>query len=115
MDNSRKFAIEILKELEKVFPEDMVSAGSGFNFYGEFDQKAIRTLIDNGLIEEKEYAINGNIRGSPTKAVVYKITSKGIEFLNNLEQKRTNKLIVVLTILTAVLGFFQILIMLLKN
>jgi predicted transcriptional regulator len=106
MDNSRKFAIEILKELEKVFPEDMVTAGSGFNFYGEFDQRAIKTLIDNGLIEEKEYPVK--VAERSTKAIVYKITSKGIEFLNNLEQKKTNKLIIILTLLTVGIGLLQI-------
>ncbi len=104
MADQRKFALILLKYLEKIFPQDMATTQRTMNYVGKFDRNTILTLIDNGLIEEKEYSIKGLPKDMPDKAVVYKITSKGIEFLNGLKQKRTNNLLLILTLITTLIA-----------
>lgn len=107
--NSKKFSVKLLRYLESVFPEDMNTAKKHMNYFGEFNQKAIQTLVDNGLIEEVEYS--AIINEKEEKVIIWKITSKGIEFLNGLRQKRTNMLLLVLTIFTLIIGVLQIILL----
>lgn len=111
MEKSKKDTLRLLKSLEKIFPEDIATA-KNFDYIGDFDKRAIKTLKENGLIEEKQYSLKGLPRGEENKAIFYKITSNGIEFLNGLKQKRTNILLLILTIALSLIGIIQIIILL---
>jgi hypothetical protein len=106
MSKYRKEALRLLRNLEKVFPEDMTAPE--FDYLGAFDSKG--TLKDNQLIEYIEHSR----QGFTNKVSVPKITAKGIEFLNGLRQKRTNELLLALTILLFITGIIQIVILLVK-
>jgi len=114
MDKSRKFALKFLKFLERIFPEDMIST-TRWDDFGEYNQKVVQTLMDNGLIEIKKYGSSlRNKEGEEIPVGAYKITSKGIEFLNGLKQKSTNRWIMALTIILTLIGIIQIIISLVK-
>jgi len=117
MEKSKKFALILLRYLEKIFPQDMATSHKDtLKYVGAFDRKVIETLIENKLIEEKEYTIRGEGLPKDTpKLFVPKITSKGIEFLNGLRQKRTNILLLILTILLSLMGIAQILILVMNK
>lgn len=108
MDKAKKYALKFLKNLEGIFPYDMIHSFKSRDI-GEYSPIAVQTLLDNGLIEPKEYPIKGLPKDEPNKVRTYKITSKGIEFLNGERQKKTNRLLIYLTILLIVIGIIQVL------
>jgi DNA-binding PadR family transcriptional regulator len=68
-----------------------------------FDIDTINTLERNKLIEKVP-------RGTPnvSSAISYRITSLGIQFLNQARQKKTNNLLLTLTIILSLIGIIQI-------
>ena len=113
MGKSRRFAIRELKYLDKIFPQDMLTADRDpLRGPSRINQKVMKTLQDNGLIEHIKYPVKEPPKGVLTDVYIPKITVKGIEFLNGLRQKRTNTLLLILTILIAITSIFQIIILL---
>lgn len=113
MDKSKKFVLNFLKDLEKIFPNDQVNTIHSMDLR-DYDSKAVQTLLDNDLIEPKEYNARGVTEDISIRIASYKITSKGIEFLNGLKQKTTNRWIITLTIILTIMGTIQIIISLVK-
>lgn len=103
-----KSTLKVLKALEKIFPQDMVSGANNFNYMGTFNIKAIGILVKNKLVEEVPYSVNPKGIVPDDKAIVWRITSLGIEFLNGIRQKRTNTLLLIATILLFLIGVIQL-------
>ena|SRR5271157_1425904 len=94
--------LKLLEHLERIFPKDMV-ADSAIAHEAGFDVDTINTLERNKLIEKVP---KGTLNVS--SAVSYRITSLGIQFLNETRQKRTNGLLLALTIILSLIGIIQI-------
>lgn len=101
-----KSTLMLLEYLEKIFPRDMISDSSLAREAG-FDVDTVNTLERNKLIEKVS---KGTLNVS--SAVSYRITSLGIQFLNQARQKRTNSLLLTLTIIFTLLSLVQIVLML---
>ncbi len=115
MNQSRKKTIKLLKDLEKVFPGDSLVNDLGSpSKLGTDDNtfKLLKKLERSKLIS----AIAYRTEGLPEEKIIQSpiITTKGLEFLNGLRQRRTNTLLIILTILMALIGGSQIIISLLK-
>jgi hypothetical protein len=97
-----KSTLMLLEHLEKIFPGDMVTGTDVLTHVG-FDIDTINTLERNKLIEKVP-------RGTPnvSSAISYRITSLGIQFLNQARQKKTNNLLLTLTIILSLIGIIQI-------
>ncbi len=102
-----KSTLKLLEHLERIFPKDMVTGSGTLTSVDGFDVDTITTLERNKLIEKVP-------RGTPnlSSAVSYRITSLGIQFLNQAGQKKTNKLLLILTIVLSLLGIVQVVLML---
>ena len=98
--------LKLLEYLEKIFPRDLVT-DSGTLAVVNSDIDTIETLERNKLIEKVP-------KGTPnlSSALSYRITSLGIQFLNQARQKRTNDLLLTLTIVFTLLSLAQIFLML---
>ena len=98
--------LKLLEYLEKIFPRDLVT-DSGTLAVVNSDIDTIETLERNKLIERVP-------KGTPnlSSALSYRITSLGIQFLNQARQKRTNDLLLTLTIVFTLLSLAQIFLML---
>ena len=73
-------------------------------------------LCETELIESKKYSIP-SFKGDGVDDVYafkYRITPKGINFLNNIRMKKLNKRIFLLTIAVLLFAFIQVLIMIFK-
>ena len=101
-----KATLKLLEYLEKIFPRDMVT-DSGTLAIIDSDIDTIETLERNKLIEKVP-------KGSTnmSSALSYRVTSLGIQFLNQARQKRTNSLLLSLTIIFTLLSLVQIVVML---
>jgi hypothetical protein len=98
--------LKLLEYLEKIFPRDMVTDSSTLASVDSFDVDTIITLERNKLIEKVS-------KGTPnvSSALSYRITSLGIQFLNQARQKRTNTLLLTLTIIITLFSLVQIVLM----
>jgi DNA-binding PadR family transcriptional regulator len=103
-----KPTLKLLEYLENIFPRDLVTDSSLLASLGT-DVDTITTLERNKLIEKVP-------RGTPniSSAISYRITSLGIQFLNQARQKRTNELLLTLTIIFTLFSLAQVVLMFLK-
>lgn len=117
MTNIKKNSIKILRDLEKAFPGDSLVNDLGLSSQLGIDEdtfKLLKKLERSGLIS----AIAYKTEGLPEEKVLQSpiITPKGIDFLNGLRQKRTNLLLLILTIFSLLGIIAQIIIpFLVKN
>jgi hypothetical protein len=98
-----KSTLKLLEHLERIFPRDMVTGSDALTRVASFDVDTINTLERNKLIEKVP---KGSLNQS--SAVSYRITSLGIQFLNQARQKKTNNLLLTLTIILSLIGIIQI-------
>src|SRR3990170_3811982 len=112
---SEKKSTKLLKRIEEGFPGDsLVNETNKPSIVGVDleDFKLLKMLEKSELITATKYGIEGLPESEKLKHLeVPKITLKGIEFLNGERQKRTNDLILFLTILTVIIGGIQIYLM----
>ncbi len=111
MGNSR-FAIKLLKHLESVFPlYDELVKGDLDRMKTE-DKRSFEILKKNKLIKEARTPWPKYLKSerTPKELITWEITPKGIEFLNGLRQKRTNNLLLALTVILTIIGLFQIIV-----
>ncbi len=112
----RKRSIKLLKKLEKTFQGDFLLSGFNLPLTSGVDDntfKALKILEKNGLIIAKGYKLEGLPGPEKEKKLeVPQITLTGLEFLNGLKQRQTNRRLVILTILMAVIGVVQIFLLL---
>jgi len=103
-----KPTLRLLEYLENIFPRDLVTNSNLLASLGT-DVDTIITLERNKLIEKVP-------RGTPnvSSAISYRITSLGIQFLNQARQKRTNELLLVLTIIFTLSSIAQIVLMVIR-
>ena len=103
-----KPTLRLLEYLEEIFPRDLVTNSHLLASLGT-DIDTINTLERNKLIEKVP-------RGTPniSSAISYRITSLGIQFLNQARQKRTNDLLLVLTIIFTLFSLAQVILMFIK-
>ncbi len=116
MEKSTK---KLLKYLEEIFPQTIISTPlenvDKFNkilkYINNFDEKTFKILEKEELIKHVYYSMVGMPKGKSNKTRATMITSKGVEFLNGLRQKRTNTFLLILTILLSIIGIIQIIIL----
>lgn len=103
-----KPTLRLLEYLEQIFPRDLVTNSSTLAEV-ETDADTIITLERNKLIEKVP-------KGTPgmSSAISYRITSLGIQFLNQARQKKTNELLLSLTIIFTLFSLAQVVLMFLK-
>ncbi|HTZ41937.1 MAG TPA: hypothetical protein VMC07_01890 [Candidatus Omnitrophota bacterium] len=108
MQNEAKAALRLLDYLEKIFPKHIVTDSRTLAELGN-DADVIDALEKDGLVERTS-------RATPnlSSAVSYRITSLGIQFLNQARQKKTNQLLLILTVLFTLFSLAQLIIMLIK-
>ncbi len=95
-DNSRKFALSLLQNLENAFPKWTLS--SKVIIKCGYHPATLETLRKNGLIRMSKIPLIGIPKKEDAKFIeAYQITSDGISFLNSLKQKKTNSRLLVLT------------------
>jgi hypothetical protein len=100
-----KTTLRLLEYLERIFPRDLVT-DSGTLAVIDSDVDTISTLERNKLIERVP-------KGAPnlSSALSYRITSLGIQFLDQSRQKKTNRLLLALTIIFTLSSLVQIFLM----
>ena len=119
-----KHTFHLLETLETQFPDWILPAdvwmtnleGSKIDHFVDLN-KRIDSLCESKLVESKKYIAHGT-DGTDKKvempAFKYRITPLGLDFLNNLRARKTNKLILFLTISLFVIGFIQIVLMVIQ-
>jgi len=103
-----KESLRLLEYLEKIFPSHIITDSKTLAELGH-DAGVISTLEKDKLIEKSS-------RATPnlSSAISYRITSLGIQFLDQARQKRTNSLLLVLTILFTLFSLAQLILMFIK-
>lgn len=111
-----KKSIKLLKRIEKTFPGDSLLNDGNYPAKIGTDEETFRLLKileKSELISATKYRLEGLPESEPIKHIeVPRVTLKGVEFLNGLKQRQTNRLIIFLTILTVIIGGVQIYLML---
>ena len=100
-----KSTLRLLEYLEKIFPRDLITNSSTLAQIGA-EVETITILERNKLIEKDS-------KGTPnvSSALSYRITSLGIQFLNQARQKKTNELLLTLTVIFTVFSLAQLIVM----
>jgi len=110
---SIKFMLSLLRNLEGDFDNWVIP--TDILFKHGFQQSVLDMLSKNELIEEKNYKLLGFPKNEKAHYMKgYRITALGINFLNGLEQKRTNNIILFLTISLIIIGVLQLIIVVIK-
>ncbi len=100
-----KSSLRLLEYLEKIFPSQVITDSRTLAELGH-DVDIINILERDKLIEKTSRA-TPNI----SSAISYRITSLGIQFLDQARQKKTNRLLLVLTILFTIFSLAQLILM----
>lgn len=103
-----KSTLRLLEYLEKIFPQDIVTDSATLASINS-DIEIINALERNKLIEKIPRATAG-----VSSAISYRITSLGIQFLDQTRQKRTNNLLLALTIIITIFSLLQLVLTILK-
>jgi len=111
----KKASIELLKKLEKTFPGDSLLNDLNNSLtlqnigVDEDTFRRLKILERSGLIIGFKYKLEGFPESEKVKTIdAIKITPAGIDFLNGLKQKKTNIILIILTILMTLIGGIQI-------